>query len=327
MSKTNLSQPVRNCLGIVRVTIHDDQRVDDAVRSLRIRQIEEKSLHYITVVDKKNRLKGVVSARTLLLSPPFKMICQIMDSDLVTVGENETLGKSLELLHEHKLLSLPVVDEEGRLLGAIDVNNYIPESAEMVNKRFSHDLFTLFGVTIEEGKKGGAFKRFTIRLPWIFCNMIGGIFCAIISRFYEAVLAQMLVLAMFIPLVLTLSESISMQSMTQSLQQLRKEPTKLRKIFSLCFTEWKTISLLSVTCGILVGAISLLWGDGPQVGITIGVGLITGIFISAVIGSAIPYILHAKKLDPKVAAGPIVLMFADVITTTIYLGFATYRLL
>ncbi len=326
MSQTNLTKKVKDCLATVKITVLTDWTVEEAVNALQEKQLYE-SMHYFLAVDKEGVLRGVVAARALLFKGPKERIGDIMDKNVVKVSGTDTLGVALEVLNESKLLSVPVIDAQGILIGAVDVNNYLEESTEVINRQLSHDIFALFGVTLEEGKKGGAIKRFATRIPWILCNMFGGIFCAMIARYYEDVLAKMLIFAMFIPLVLTLSESISMQSMTQSLQQIRKNPIGFSRIFRNCLIEWKTIVLLAVTCGVLVGGISLFWGDGLEVGITIAIGLIAGIILSAIIGSTIPYLLHAKKLDPRVAAGPIVLMFADVLTTAIYLGLATYRLL
>ena len=87
------------------------------------------------------------------------------------------------------------------------------------------------------------------------------------------------------------------------------------------------VSLLALTSGVIVGGLSLLWGDGWRPPIAIGVGIIISVTISGAMGAAIPLILHSRNLDPKVAAGPVVLMFADVITTAIYLGLSTWWLL
>lgn len=326
MTHANLSQLVKDCLVPVKIFVRVDDTVEQAVMFLREKQVKE-NFHYVLAIDEENHLKGIVPTRLLILKEPNKKVSEIMETKFIKVRENETLETALELLNEYKLLSLPVVDNKGKLLGAIDIRTYMEESLDLINKSYAHDLFSLFGVTIEEGKKGGVFKRFSVRLPWTMCNMVGGIFCAIISRIYEDVLAQMLVLAMFIPLVLTLSESISMQSMTQSLQHLRKDRIGFKRMMKNCLIEWKTVGLLSLTSAVLVGSISLFWGDGIDGAIVIGVGLLVGIFVSAFFGSVIPYILHRRNLDPKVAAGPIVLMFADVFTTAFYLTFATLKLL
>jgi magnesium transporter len=157
--------------------------------------------------------------------------------------------------------------------------------------------------------------------------MAGGIACAAISFLFKAVLAKVILLAMFIPLILTLSESIAMQSMTQSLHIVRQPNISSRRIFYRILLEGKMVILLALTCGISVGFISLLWGGGYGPSATIASSLFVSISLSASAGASVPLILYSRSLDPKVASGPVVLMFADVITTTIYLSLATWLLL
>jgi len=126
---------------------------------------------------------------------------------------------------------------------------------------------------------------------------------------------------------LTLSESISMQSMTQSLHLLRQSRLSFKRIIQCILIEGRMAILLAATCAVTVGLLSLLWEGGFGPSLTIAVSLFFGVSISACVGASIPLILHAKQLDPKVASGPVVLMFADVITTMIYLSLGTWWLL
>ena len=132
---------------------------------------------------------------------------------------------------------------------------------------------------------------------------------------------------MFIPLLLTLSESISMQSLTQSMQVIRRGKTTLSVIGRTIWDEWKVLGILASSSGVIVGLISLFWGGGFLSGLVIMIGIGVSVFISASIGAIVPLLLHARKWDPKVASGPVVLMFADVLTTAIYLSLATWWLL
>ncbi len=232
----------------------------------------------------------------------------------------------MEFLESHRLLALPVIDDNKKFIGVIDVDLYLDESVDVVNSRRRFDIFQMIGVYLEEGKSVSIFNSYKRRMPWIFCNMIGGFACAIISRIYEGVLAQVLLLAMFIPLVLTLSESISMQSMTQSLE-LTRSKHKFRYMFFRVFRETNVVALIAITCGIIVGGMSLFWGQGIFPALVIAVGISVSVYITAIIGALVPIIIHAQTLDPKVASGPVVLMFADVITTLIYLSLATWWLL
>lgn len=326
MSHHDLSHPVGQFVSAVHTTLHEDQTIDEALVSLRHRKIDEKII-YFYVVNKEGHLKGIVSTRQLLLSSRHQTIKEIMIHDVVSLKENQTLQEAMELLAKHRLLALPVVDDKKRLLGVIDVDIYLEESVDVANARHSSDVFQILGLTLEMGRQKSPWKNYKIRMPWILCNMAGGIACAAISFFFKAVLAKVILLAMFIPLILTLSESISMQSMTQSLHLVRQPNFSTRKIFRRILLEGKMVILLALTCGISVGLISLLWGGGIAPSVVIASSLFIAISVSASAGASVPLILYARSLDPKVASGPVVLMFADVITTTIYLSLASWLLL
>lgn len=321
----DLSRLLKECVSTVPITLDMDLTIEEAISSLRKKRVDDKIV-YFYVVDDQERLKGVVSSRTLLLKDPSSKLSSVMDKTVIRLQGNQTLKDALQYLAAHKLLALPVIDDEEKLLGVIDVELYMQESMKISNAKAASEVFQILGFTLEEGKRRRAWQSYWIRMPWILCNMIGGTACAVISRIFEPVLLHVILLAMFIPLVLTLSESISMQSMSQSLQLVRKAKLSWVKLLNMIAAEGKVVALLSLSCGVIVGLLSLLWGEGIRPAITIGTGLAVSIALTSSVGTVVPLLLHAKELDPKVAAGPVVLMFTDIITTAIYLGLATWWL-
>lgn len=326
MTNNDLSRSVKEFAIPVHTILHEDQNIEEALISLRRRKIDDKVI-YFYVIDDEGRLRGIVPTRHLLLKERHCSIKEIMAHSVVRLKEDQTLEEAMELLSTHRLLAIPVVDAQQRLKGVIDIQMYLEESFDIASARHSSDVFQILGLTLEMGKKKSPWKSYRIRMPWILCNMAGGIACAAISFYFQAVLAKVLLLAMFIPLILTLSESISMQSMTQSLHLVRQPNITSRRIFNRVFTEGRMVILLALTCGISVGFISLLWGGGFGPSMTIALSLFVAISLSASAGASVPLILYAKSMDPKVASGPVVLMLADVLTTAIYLSLASWLLL
>lgn len=327
MSRKELVQKCADFVTPVHTIVHIDQTVGEALDSIRNNRIEEK-IFYFYVIDSDSHLKGVISTRKLLLSHSHVPIRDIYESSVISVNADCTLHSAMETLTNHRLLALPVVNEKNCLLGIIDIQLYLEEAVDVAQaRRSATDLFQVLGLKLEEGKRRSVWQSYKTRMPWIFCNMFGGIACAIISRIFDLVLAEVLILAMFIPLVLTLSESISMQAMTYSLQIIHRPKISWRRIFYQILSESKMSALLAMTSGIIVGFLSLLWGDGVPPAFVIACGIIVSVIFSGIMGATIPLVLHANKLDPKVAAGPVVLMFADIITTTIYLSLGTWMLL
>jgi len=326
MNEYDLSKTVRECALPVDTLIHVDATLEEALTSLRQKSIQHKII-YFYAVDNQNTLKGVVSSRQLLLSDPKMKVHETMFENVAKLNEHQTMKHAMELFTAHPLLAIPVVDDHGKLLGVIDLQMVSDESVDFSNEKSRSDAFQMIGYSLEERKKIPLRESYRLRMPWLLCNVFSGLICAAISRYYENVLGAYLLLAFFIPLVLTLSESSSMQSVVQSLQFLRRPRFRWKIAWLRMAREWQIVLFLALTSGILVGLLSLFWGDGFFPSAAIGVGIIASVAVSALFGIAIPIFLHRMKLDPRVAAGPVVLMIVDILTTGIYLALATWWLL
>jgi magnesium transporter len=305
--------------------LHEEDTIEASLDKLRKTSVNKK-IFYFYVTSPSGKLTGIVSTRKLLLSDPLAKVASIMQKDVLAIRAHQTLREAMKLFSERHLLALPVIDEEGLLLGTIDVEMYLEKSLDIANARHRFDLFQMMGVSVEDEKKASLMKNFTKRIPWILCNIAGGLFCAVISHFYSFLLTHVIVLAMFIPLVLSLSESVSMQSLAHGLQIITGDFFSMRWLKLTFFKESKIVLLLSFTCALLIGLTSLLWKGGIHVSLVIGISIFASVILSAFFAMAFPILLHKIKMDPKIASGPVVLAVADMITTVIYLGLASFWL-
>jgi magnesium transporter len=135
---------------------------------------------------------------------------------------------------------------------------------------------------------------------------------------FETTLAKSLVLAFFMALVLGLGESVGIQSMTLTIQALRFSKPEFRWYLAAFRREGKTALLLGLACGLTVGLIVWLWRGTGMAAIAIGGSILLSLSASSVLGLTVPSVLHALKLDPKIAAGPVTLALADLCTILVY---------
>jgi len=326
MQQKDLSKDLLEFAKPVQTLLPIGVTIGEALVGLRKKEIEQRII-YFYVVDELQALKGVVSTRQLLLADPAKTVQEVMQPSVIKLNSNQTLKAALELFAKHPLLAIPVVDEKDRLLGTIDVHMITDETVDVADSRTRLDVFQMIGLSLEDEKKPSLRTGYRSRMPWLLCNVFSGIVCAMISQAFEGVLAKYLLLAFFIPLVLTLSESTSMQSMTQSLLFLRRPRFNWSVAVSRGLREWQLGAALALSSGLIVGGLSLFWGDGIWPSLCIGVGITLSVILSAIFGIALPVVLHRMKLDPKVASGPVVLMIADMLTTALYLSLASWWLL
>jgi magnesium transporter len=281
---------------------------------------------YFYVVDRDGRLEGVVPTRRLLLSPPGRPLAEIMVRPAVAVPAAATVLEACELFIQHRLLALPVVDEARRLLGVVDLELYTDELRDLEDARKREDLFQTIGVHAAGDDHTAPLAAFRRRFPWLYCNMAAGILAAFLSGVYQDTLNRVVALAFFIPVVLNLAESVSTQSVSLTLQALHGRRPTWASLLRTLRGELGTGLLLGVGSGLVVGLVGLLWLQNVRVAVCLLGGIAGGVAGAAVLGIALPHLLRLLRLEPRVAAGPVALAGADVLTILLYLSLASWLL-
>lgn len=278
---------------------------------------------YFYAVDDVGKLTGVVPTRRLLLSPPDKPVADVMIRSVIAVPGSATVLEACEFFTFHKLLAFPIVDADRRLVGVIDVDLYTEELTwspdEPVTPGKADDVFEIIGVHLSAAAQANPLKSARGRFPWLLCNIGGGLMAAVLSGVYEDVLTwKTAVMAMFIPVVLALSESVAIQSVTLTVGRLRNEKPRWGVLARLGIVEGTAGLLLGVACAMTVAAVAGAWLRDTSVVAILFLGIAFGVTVSAVIGFAVPTLLHRLKWNPQVAAGPIALAATDMLTLLAY---------
>ncbi|MDF2550670.1 MAG: hypothetical protein K0S07_1737 [Chlamydiales bacterium] len=329
LSKSDLITPVQHYAVSVETAFPEETLVGELLEQLKGKAISHE-VQYFYAIDTESRLTGIISTRDLLFSRADVKIGEIALSDILKVQENDSLEKALKLMAEQEILALPVIDKEQKLTGIFEIP-FLPKEIDdkQVKKRLktAKEVFQLIGLTVEQGHLQSSVAQFRYRMPWLLCNLLSGLICAAVADNFQLLLDDIIIIAMFIPLVLTLGESISMQSMTLSLQFLQYGKTPWRRVYNRLVLEWKTAALLGATCAFLVALVTVAFQASflPIVAISSSIFL-SMIFVSS-FGLLMPVVIHMLSLDPKVAGGPVVLMLTDVAVTAIYLGLANKLLM
>lgn len=304
---------------------HSQLRASATVREA----IEEMRAHppggrvvYLYAIDDEGALVGVVPTRRLLLSSPEAQIRDIMIDEVVAIPSRATLLDACEFFTLHRLLAFPIVDEKRRLLGILDVETYTDEMIDFEEKRNTDNLFQLIGVHLTEASQASARAAFASRFPWLLCNIAGGVLAAFLARVFEAELERAVALALFLPVVLALAESVAIQSVSLALQGLGTGSPSWTTIFARLRRESWVGGMLGLACGAIVGSVGLVWLGAVRVAVCVLVGITGGVAAAAIVGVGMPNVLRHLRLNPSFAAGPIALAVADMITLSIYFSMA-----
>jgi magnesium transporter len=226
----------------------------------------------------------------------------------------------------YKFLAIPIVDEDRHLLGVVDVNVFTDELVTLNEPDKHGDIFETIGFRFSEIRNASPLKAFKYRFPWLLATIASGTASAMLVGAYELTLAASLMLAFFLTLVLGLGESVSIQSMTVTVQMLNVQAPTIAWFRKAIWKEWVSALYLGGASGVLVGVIVFLWQNDALAAGIIGGSILLSMTAACMIGLLVPTVLHALKLDPKIAAGPITLALADLSTLLIYFTLATVAL-
>jgi magnesium transporter len=299
--------------------------VEEALVSLR-QQPPEGRIIYFYVVDGQGRLQGVIPTRRLLLANPETRVVDIMIPRVVALPMTATVLDACEFFIQHRFLAFPVIDEERRLVGAVDVELYTEELSLLGEEPKGDDLFQLIGVHVAAARQVRPVAAFRTRFPWLLCNLAGGILAAFLAGVYQAELSRVVALALFLPVVLALAESVSVQSVSLALQSMQARPPTWRAMVRRVWSELATGLLLGAASGMIVGVVALAWRGHLRVALCLLGGIAGGVAAAAGLGLAMPYVLRLLRREPQVAAGPIALAGADMLTLLIYFNIARWLL-
>jgi magnesium transporter len=322
LGREHLDEPIFAHLRRDFVPLNSTLRVGEALERLRSMPLGERII-YFYVVDDDNALLGTVPTRRLLMSDPSTPLSTIMSTNVVTMPSWATVRDASDLFLKHKFLAFPVVDSENRLHGIADVSLFTNELADIARRQTADDAFQLIGIHLRQNV--GSWAGFRDRFPWLLANVAGGLMAAFVTSRYEALLDVVVVLALFIPVVLALAESVSIQSVTLTLQTLHTNGGAFPTAADI-MREFGTAALLGLSCGLLVGGVAGIWQRNVPLFLAV-TGAITAAMVTAsLVGLLLPAIMRALRRDPGIASGPIVLAIADLATLTFYFNLAGWLL-
>ena len=321
----HLNEPVLRFARKDFATLNQKFTVDQALAFIRRRGVGEKIV-YFYVVDDAEQLVGVVPTRRLLMSPLEQPLADLMIRRVVAIPHTATVLEACEFFVLHKFFAFPVIDENRRVVGLVDMSLFTEEVFDIAEREQMSEVFETLGFHVAQVRDASPWRAFRIRFPWLLTTIVSGTFCAFLAGAYHLTLEKSLVIAFFLTLILGLGESVSIQSMTVTIQSLRTSPLTWRWFWRSLRREISTALLLGIASGLVVALVVLLWQRAVMPALVIGASVTFCLLTACVAGLSVPAALHALKLDPKIAAGPLTLAIADVFTLLFYFNLAKFLL-
>ena len=303
--------------------------VAEALDRIRREGVGERVIYFFAT-DAEERLVGVLPTRRLLTAPLETRLEEIMVRRVVAIPASATVLEACEFFVLYKFFAFPVVDRARRVIGVVDVSLFAEEMLEMGEREderrsvahVADDVFEALGFRLAQVRGASPWRVFRYRFPWLLATVGAGTACALLAGVFETTLAGSLVITFFLTMVLGLNESVSMQSMTLTIQALRANTLTRSWFLHNLRRELATALLLGMACGILVGAIVLIWRQDPKSAAVVGTSIAVSLVTACLFGFSVPSLLHGLKLDPKIAAGPVTLAATDFCALAFYFSLA-----
>jgi len=302
------------------VTVPESATVEEAIQHIRKSVAEERAFE-LFVVDDHDHLIGVVPLRRLLVADPPTPIRAILTDNIVTVAPEMDREDVARIVATYDLVVVPVVDAQHRLVGVITVDDVV----DILGEEASEDIFRLAGSDASELERRSPHQVALMRLPWILTTLLIEMVAGLVIHAFDRTLAQVILLASFMPVIQAISGNTGLQSVTMVVRGLATGHVHLDRWWEPVRRQVQTSSIIGAVCAVVVGAIGLVW-HSPAFGIVVAVSMFTSVNLSGAAGAAIPMLSKRLGFDPAVTAGPFETALQDVLGVTIFLALATMLL-
>lgn len=298
-----------------------DSTVREVVDDLTHREgdYEFLTVHYIYVVVKKHKLKGVARIRDIVFGDPNVRVGAVARPAL-TVTPTATLSDLEDFFDEHDIAAVPVVDSKGNLLGIVRRRAVL----EALTERAEADHMKGAGIVGgDELRSMPVSIRSRRRLSWLSINIGLNILAASVIALYEDTLSAVIALAVFLPIVSDMSGCSGNQAVAVSMRELTLGAARPRDVFHVLRKEVVVGIINGLALGVLLGIAAWLWKGNIVLGLVVGSALAFNTVLAVCIGGAVPLVLKRLNVDPAVASGPLLTTITDMCGFLLVLGIAS----
>ncbi|MEO5777934.1 MAG: magnesium transporter [Flavobacterium sp.] len=304
-------------MGKEMVKVNENWTVLTCVKEMRIQAENVTRVHSIYVVDDENRLKGRLSLKDLLTTSTKTPISDVYIKKVDYVKVDTPNTEVARVMQKYDLEAIPVVDEMGRLVGRVTVDDIL----DVIKDEADKDYQMAAGITQDVEAGDSVFEMIKARLPWLLIGMAIELVASLVLKSNETSVQQYSTLIIFVPLLSATAGNIGVQASAIVVQGLANG--SLKEFSKNYLTREITVAMIS---GTIISAFLFLYHSLMYqqylVGLAISISIIVVILFAALLGTLVPLFLHKNKIDPAIATGPFITTTNDVFGIMIYFGIA-----
>jgi magnesium transporter len=316
--ETLLKYPEDSAGGLMQVeliSVTQTSTVDQAVEAIRAEADNAGKVHSIYMVDEHKHLTGVLPLDSLLLAQPHTVVSELAVEESYSVNPHVDQEEVARMFQRYDLVSMAVVDKNNTLLGRITHDDVI----DVMEEEIEEDILRMAGA--EESEllyTNRIFKIASVRLPWLMATIAGGLLSGVIVKQFEISFPQLLALLTFFPVIAAMGGNIGSQSSTIVIRGFATGHIDFNNLKKFLVRELAIGGVIGTVCGLVVGIVARIWEGNTVLGLTVGLSMTLAISASACTGVLVPFFFRLVRIDPAIAAGPLVTTANDVLGLFIY---------
>ena len=318
---------IGSCMTTNYIYIRKDMTIRQAMSELVKQAGENDNISTLYVVDENERFYGAIDLKALIVARADDSLEKLIARSYPYVTDHEKISDCIDRIVDYAERSLPVLDENGKLLGIITSADVV----ELVDDQMGDDYAKLGGLTSEEDLNEGVFQSVKKRLPWLVALLFLGMLVSSVVGAFESVVAVLPIVICFQSMVLDMAGNVGTQSLAVTIRVLVDENLTTSKKLHLLFKEMR----VGLVNGALLAVMALgflgvyihffkayAWGQAFLLSGCVGISLIVAMVISSLVGTVIPMLFHKIHIDPAVASGPLITTINDLVAVVVYYGLA-----
>ena len=311
------------------VSLRPTMTVEEAILRIRRQGVDKETIYTCYVTDKNKHLIGLVTVKDLLLAEDDEMLIQeLMITNLIHVNTGTDQEEVARMLSRYHFLALPVVDNEGRMVGIVTFD----DAMDVIEEEVTEDMELMGGMTPSEKPylKSSPIELFKNRIPWLMLLMVSATFTGLIITAFEDALASVVALTAFIPMLMGTGGNSGSQSSVTVIRALSLDEMDLSDIWRVIWKEIRTSVLCAVALALVCFAKiwlvdRMLFGNDEitlMVNLVVCLALALTVIIAKIVGGVLPIVAKACKADPAVMASPFITTIVDAVSLLVYFMFA-----
>ncbi len=305
------------------ITVRPDVSLDVVLRYLRVRGELPEVFDLLFVTDRDGRFLGSLKISDLLTRKVTDAVGDLMDTSAITIPVDMHESQVAMEFEHHDLVSAPVLDEDGRLLGRITIDDVV----DVMRDEAEHTVLTMAGLDEEDDMFAPVIQSARRRWVWLGVNLVTAFLAATVLYTFEATLDQIVATAVLFPIVTSMGGIAGTQTLTLMIRGMATGQVSARNTPDLLRKELAVGLLNGILFSVLVGTIAMLWYDDLLLGLVIAAAILLNLLVGALAGALVPVVLKRMSIDPALAGGVVLTTVTDVVGILAFIGLATFILL